>query len=309
MPPSLSRAAMPTEFSHAHHATRGGRGAACATCHAALLTVDDVTLPRPGVAACGTSGCHDGGAAFATTVACTRCHATAPPQTFRVARPTARFVHADHAVALAALPCATCHPLDGRGEVEVAPHRACASCHAADFGAAAPRTCGACHTATEPWRHLAIDRRPAAETEFGASLDHARHLAPCAGCHTLASATRQRRPPRGHAACRGDGCHALTAGPAPDLGRCEACHQRGLVIARDRARRDAPWSTRARFDHAAHDGPAAGTCEGCHVGAATAAAIATMPAPPKIACAPCHDGRTSFKLTGTTCDRCHPAAP
>jgi c(7)-type cytochrome triheme protein len=298
-------------FSHAHHAARGGAGATCTTCHAPLLAIADVTLPRPTAATCAVAGCHDDRAAFAPTAACTRCHAAPPAQTFVVARPTLRFVHARHLTALATRPCAACHPLDRRGDPTVAGHAACTGCHA-DFGDLKPRICGACHTATEPWRHLVVDQRPADETEFGARLDHGKHGGPCASCHQRATATRQLRPPRGHAACSGDGCHATSAaGPTPPLTDCTACHERGLVAARILARLAAPWTTRAQFDHAAHRGdPTAPlACGRCHVGADAAPSIAAMPTPPKASCAPCHDGQTSFKLTGTSCGRCHRAGP
>ncbi|HEX7836262.1 MAG TPA: cytochrome c3 family protein, partial [Kofleriaceae bacterium] len=68
-----------------------------------------------------------------------------------------------------------------------------------------------------------------------------------------------------------------------------------------------PWSVRRSFDHAAHartgDGRPLG-CGACHVDlhGPDVTALAT---PAKATCAPCHDGATAFKLTGTTCTRCH----
>ncbi|HET9622471.1 MAG TPA: cytochrome c3 family protein, partial [Kofleriaceae bacterium] len=260
-----------------------------------------------------TARCHDGAAAFAITAACRRCHAEPPADDaagFQVARPTARYLHAQHAQV--SLPCAACHPLGKTGEVSVVGHAPCATCHAADFGLRTPTICGACHNGTEPWRALVADRGPPERTEFGATLDHGTHAAtPCATFHVLTTATSQLRPPRGHRACAAVGCHAVTGGPAPALTACEACHRAGLVRDRQAARLAAPWSVRATFDHAVHgkaSGEPARACATCHtdVRGGDVRALAT---PGKPTCAPCHDGQTAFKLTGTACLRCHPGRP
>ena len=294
-------------FSHAKHAARGGAGKDCSTCHAKIRDTDDTELPRPTVKDC--AGCHDGKAAFATTVACTRCHDKVPDK-FEVDRPKARFVHTkSHADAVASRPCAACHPLGKTGEVLVAGHAACTGCHADDFGARHPTKCGACHNATEPWRALVADRPPPDHTEFGATLDHGKHAGACASCHVLRTKTAQLRTPRGHAACATAGCHAVTGGPEPQLTTCDGCHRLGLAAAREAGRAADAWSVRAAFDHAVHG---AAECTACHralgpVDDRVAAGdnLVELPAPPKLACAPCHDGKAAFGLTGTTCTRCH----
>nr|MDQ3370872.1 cytochrome c3 family protein [Myxococcota bacterium] len=71
-----------------------------------------------------------------------------------------------------------------------------------------------------------------------------------------------------------------------------------------------PWSARARFAHERHVKAADGSvlpCVQCHVDM-TSPDVLQLAAPPKSTCAPCHDGRASFKLTGTTCTRCHAGA-
>ncbi|HEY4243127.1 MAG TPA: cytochrome c3 family protein [Kofleriaceae bacterium] len=299
IPPSLAVADITVDraFSHATHATRGG--GKCTTCHAAILGTDDNTLPRPRAETCATAHCHDGAAAFPVTAACTRCHQVPAPPTLRIARPTARFSHAQHATAGAPTACNACHALAKSGEVAPAGHAACATCHAAELGAREPKICGACHISTEPWRVLPTDRAPPDATEFGATLDHAHHRAPCASCHSLTTPSAQLRPPRGHVACAG--CHL--AGPAPHMDACDACHRRGLAAEREAQRLGAPWSTRAVFDHAAHKG----ACTDCHATLAGADVLA-LPTPTKATCAPCHDGKAAFKLTGTQCARCHPRA-
>jgi c(7)-type cytochrome triheme protein len=293
-------------FSHIQHAARGGRGRECITCHAAIRATDDSELPRPTVRDCAATGCHDGKAAFAAIVACARCH-TSEPARFRVARPIARFVHGGpHAAAIHDTPCGRCHPIEG-GEVIRAGHVACARCHADDFGAREPKICGACHNGTEPWRALVADRGPAERTELGASLDHRKHVGKCNACHSLRTTDAELRPPRGHGACTTAGCHAVTGGPAPQLGTCTGCHQLGLAAERQRARAAAPWSVRAEFKHAPHrigrDGKEL-ACTACHVDLA-APDVRELATPPKATCAPCHDGAIAFKLTGTTCGRCH----
>ncbi len=313
-PPELAalRDTVTAVFSHAKHAARGGAGKECTTCHARIKTTDDFELPRPTVKDCGVAGCHDGRAAFGTMVACTRCHDRAPDK-FEVARPDARFRHdGPHAGLLTKTPCAGCHPLDPRGDVGVASHAPCVACHADDFGARKPRICSACHSATEPWRKLAVDRSFPGTTEFGATLDHRTHLkatdnATCRTCHALATRTTQLQMPRGHVSCTGAKCHAVTGGPAPPLSACDGCHQLALDASRVAKRAADPWSVRPAFDHATHRDNGQHeelACTGCHTDLA-AAGVLDLPTPKKPTCAPCHDGRVAFSLTGTTCTHCH----
>ena len=294
-------------FSHASHAARGGAGKDCTTCHARIREANEtvIQLPRPTAHDC--EHCHDGKQAFAVTVACTKCHAE-PKQAFLVDRPDKRFRHdGSHAQLVAEQACRTCHALDAKtGEVAVAGHAACTSCHAKDFGERHPEKCGACHNATEPWRHLRADRALPDATEFGASLDHSVHRGACTSCHSLRTATTQLRTPRGHTSCIGSGCHAATTGPAPHLTECNSCHTLGLAAARLAKTTSAPWSVRLAFDHAPHATDAAGralACQTCHT--SLGGELSKLATPAKVTCAPCHDGTHSFKLTGTTCRRCH----
>lgn len=302
------------EFSHPKHAARGGAGAQCTTCHAEINATDDSLLPRPKQKSCGIGGCHDGKAAFGVNVACTRCHTAPPPRRFEVERPTERYLHATTHKDVK-LPCAACHPLGAMGEPVVTGHQACVPCHEERFGErrratdpvkddAPKQICGACHTATEPWRKLTADRPLPDRTEFGATMSHDKHpgLA-CALCHSLTTAAVQLRPPRGHKACTGAACHALKGGVAPELTACESCHELGLAAKRTAIRTTMAWSVRATFDHRPHPGE----CASCHddLHGDTVLGLAT---PKKPSCQPCHDGGKAFKLTGTTCTRCHPGA-
>lgn len=295
-------------FSHAKHATRGGAGAACVTCHAAVRETNDRQLPRVPMAACGVGACHDGAAAFGITEACTKCHRDVPTEKYEVKRIDRRFGHARPGHASAALACRACHSLGPTGEPRVAGHRACVACHAEDFSKRRPVICTACHNGIEPWRPLVPDRAPPARSELGAQLDHAKHPGACEGCHRLATAAVELRPPRGHAACTGAGCHVASGGPLPTLETCDGCHRLGLAAEREAARLAAPWSVRRTFSHVPHQRAADGTalaCTSCHT-SVRGVTLLDIPAPAKATCAPCHDGKQTFKLTGTTCTRCHP---
>ncbi|HEY4056298.1 MAG TPA: cytochrome c3 family protein [Kofleriaceae bacterium] len=298
-------------FSHPKHAARGGKGAQCTTCHAAVADATEVILPRSPASSCATAGCHDGAPTFSVTGPCTRCHTTTPAK-YEIKRPDLRFSHATH-VALAVGPCTTCHKVSAGNEVVSVGHAPCATCHADDFMARDPKYCGACHNSVEPWRKLIADRPPAERTEFGATLSHSitPHQKPCAACHTLATADSQLRPPRGHKACTGSGCHVASGGAAPQLTQCESCHRQDLLVDRTKMRNAAPWSVREQFRHTTHEKGPTGellACTGCHTDM-SAPTVDTLATPAKPTCAGCHNGGTAFKLTGTGCTRCHTRAP
>nr|HEX4317182.1 cytochrome c3 family protein [Kofleriaceae bacterium] len=299
-PPKLAFDPLPLQFAHDKHAARGA-AKACTACHADVAATDSSLLPRPSTATCAAAGCHDGAAAFATTDACTRCHPRAPTSEWKVARGELRFVHGGSHQAAMAKPCASCHALAAGGEPLTPRHAACAGCHAPEFSARQPRICSACHNGSEPWRALGGDRPYPDATEFGATLDHGKHAGACASCHALTTASVQLRPPRGHAACTTAGCHAVATGPAPRMADCVVCHQLGLAASRAHDRETAAWSVRRHFEHASH---AQTPCASCHT-TMTSPDLRSLPTPPKATCAPCHDGRQAFKLTGTHCTRCH----
>lgn len=284
------------------HQQAAHRNAPCATCHRAVATSTSDVLDPPTMVSCGTSNCHDGKAAFATTQACTRCHQEAPVRTFVVARPTKRYNHAAHGVfeSGAAL-CTSCHR-NGNNEPTPPSHDACTACHASDFASPEPVICGACHQSTEPWRPLVADQRPLPSSEFGARLDHRSHVSPCITCHTLTTATTELRPARGHSSC--SACHRAQAQPA--LTQCTACHQPNLTNQRNQQRLTAPWSTRRQFDHRAHGRAASPSqCSDCHISAPTSGDVLAYPTPSKATCARCHDGQRAFSVTSTECRRCH----
>jgi hypothetical protein len=306
-------------FSHARHAGRLGKVAAaqrCLVCHEAASRAGGDEVAAPSMHVCET--CHDGKQAFAARApTCRRCHADADRSAASPDVPIRRFDHRAHAARGLALECAACHALDGDGRPRPASadHRPCADvgCHADDFRAREPRICGGCHVGIEPFRPLKADVARPVLTEFGVEYSHRAHAergAPsaCVGCHVgIAGGGPERRLGKGHASCAGERCH--TAGKAaPALDACGGCHALGLLPERDAAQEHRAWSIGPRFRHAGHEHDRAGTplaCEGCHPTAAGARTIREVAAPAKPSCAPCHDGRIAFKMTGHGCARCH----
>ena len=59
-------------------------------------------------------------------------------------------------------------------------------------------------------------------------------------------------------------------------------------------------AVRRAFEHAAHPG----ACTSCHTDL-HGDDVVKLAVPAKATCASCHEGKTAFKLTGTTCTRCH----
>ena len=317
-----------SRFSHRRHLARmgGGDRVQCRACHAGAVAESGELVPTPGKEHCRP--CHDGKRAFSLVEpACRRCHG--PPDRERPVPvlERSRFSHRAHAAGRPGLACTTCHALDGRGAPVTAlrGHAPCADagCHDGDFAAAAPVTCGVCHVRAEPWREQHADPTPADTTEFGAEFSHRAHLAarpapidaPCTRCHRPAPDGRFETR-SGHAACAGARCHGpARGGAAPRLSSCSGCHSLGRAAARERAQADRRWSVRQRFTHAPHaaepGAPARPVrCTECHAATLASDRLAAMQPPRKQSCARCHDGRTSFKLTGHTCGRCHtPAAP
>lgn len=300
-----SQVVVTSAFSHAKHAPRAKP---CTACHAAIADLNTLELPSPKLANCLGAGCHD---VKTAQTKCTKCHVDVPKTEFKVARPSTAFSHAQHDASVQQ-PCSGCHRLSKTGEIETGGHLACVDgCHEHEdeFGLREPTICGACHDGTEPWRKLIADKLPADSTEFGATMDHRKHAAACTSCHTLTTTRTELRPTRGHRACATAGCHVVTTGPAPQMASCEACHQRGVIAAREAARLTARWSVRATFNHRVHATKVAAECVRCHtdVSSPTTLSLAT---PPKAACAAagCHDGGGAFKVTGTSCTRCHPGA-
>jgi c(7)-type cytochrome triheme protein len=321
--PELASGPYRVSFSHARHAARGHDD--CRGCHAAVLAASSNALPAPRTEEC--AGCHDGAQAFSVLGPhCRRCHADGGPRSELRPRRGPWYSHREHQARGLDMPCTRCHQLDARGIPlpPAADHAPCsdAGCHREEFAARGPAICGACHLGTEPWLRLYFQPQHRLDTEFGARFSHRRHqqadvalVEPCERCHRQPSQRRDLGLPAQHETCMGTGCHERAAidvdhpvGPTP-LSGCTGCHELDLVARRRTQRMAAPWNVRERFEHAQHRSePGSGVavpCTACHQGVTDADSVAEIPGPPKRVCAPCHDGRAAFKLTGHGCARCH----
>jgi len=310
-------------FSHSKHAARLGRlpaAARCLVCHEAASRAAGDEVPAPSMHTC--EACHDGKQAFAARgPTCRRCHTEADRSVASPEVPLHRFDHRAHAARGLAKECGVCHGLDDKGlpRPASADHRPCADvgCHADDFRARQPRICGGCHVGAEPYRPLRADVPRPARTEFGVEYSHAGHAGrgeprPCTSCHVgLAGGGPELRLGKGHASCTGQGCHNAgkgVTGAAPTLDACASCHVSGLLPGREALQERRAWSVTSRFHHARHQRDAAGAalpCEACHTDAPAAKTVREISPPTKPRCAPCHDGRVAFKMTGHGCARCH----
>ncbi len=293
-------------FDHARHRAAAPR-AACTSCHGAITATASIALPTPTTATCATAGCHDGAAAFATTVACTRCHTRAAGASYRAPRPTARYDHRSHAGRQPAA-CETCHQLDPRGEARapITPRARPATpttSPAPRPGSAAPATSrpsrgatcapiaprrrrpssarGSRTPRTPPRARPVTSRRRPASSRWCAATPGARARA------TGSRPGRRRTSRTAPAATRSASRATATPIGAPPRGRCAPGFATRPTCA-GRIRRRAPRAT------------AASTAR---------PPVAAVPAPRKPACAPCHDGAIAFKLTGTGCVRCHGPRP
>lgn len=275
-----ARARRGPAFSHRDHQARGVNvNRACRTCHA--LDARGTPLPpAPDHMPCAEAACHRDQFSARAPKICGACHlGTEPWARLHFDRPPqgetefgARFSHRLHQAVPAAdtaRPAADAGPSPG-------PSSSSSSLSASSGATAA--ACTACHGARAQRMGL----------------------------------------PAGHAACTGPACHAAAPAGAPaveatraamPLDACERCHASGLLAARVAARLQQPWSVRARFRHEPHGvDPTRGaalSCTACHADVLRSETLADIPGPPKAVCAPCHDGRVSFKLTGHGCARCH----
>ena len=294
-------------FSHRKHAPRVAGD--CERCHPTAKTSATMDLPRPSKATC--SDCHAGETAFSITEAkCRKCHSAPETLGARVRAAVVPLTHKSHA----ALKCEICHRDDGAFKAS-AGHALCANadCHPGEYAARSPTICSSCHVGSEPWlpQHVDLPRRTSAD--FGVVFDHRAHpkvaktaTESCTSCHVGDPSNRSDGLPRAHASCTGSGCHEV--GAKIEISACESCHVAGAREARRTASLSRPWNVAAQFVHSSHRTDASGGvlgCESCHELSATPPTGRDIAAPAKKTCAGCHDGGTSFKLTGHQCKRCH----
>ncbi len=227
----------------------------------------------------------------------------------------------------ASLACASCHPRSDNSAIPRFPgHKACTSCHLAQFVTPNVPMCVICHTDVNSSNPPLKNFPTRFKESFNVKFDHAQHN------------TGSARPPSGCAAC-----HARLGGRAAALSiptsisahnQCYTCHKpdsksaSGREIASCGVCHDqksfARTSTNARsfryaFSHAKHGAGQRLACADCHrlTPGAPQMRQVSSPAPQEhfattrgMTCLTCHNGKRSFggDLAFRECRRCHTSA-
>ncbi len=224
----------------------------------------------------------------------------------------------------AAIQCATCHRrgADNSPKPNFPGHKACTSCHLAQFVSTNPASkqmCAICHTNLNDPRPPMKDFPKLAS--FNAQFDHAQHMqgaarpqAGCSACHSpLRRSSAALSIPAGlgaHAQCYT--CHTPNASSnGRDIASCSTCHEQGrLVRASTNARAFA-----ASFSHAEHGARQRLNCADCHRARSNVPQLQQVTAPRTAqhfansraqSCLTCHNGRRAFgDADFNDCRKCH----
>lgn len=227
----------------------------------------------------------------------------------------------------ASIQCASCHrrAADNSARPTLPGHKACTSCHLAQFVTPQIPMCAICHTdvngPTAPVR--AFPER--FKESFNVKFDHAQHMSGqarpargCASCHDrLVNRGVALSIPAGlsaHNQCYS--CHTPNSqSPAGrDIGSCNTCHALRPYARTSTAGR----AFRASFNHAQHGARARLSCADCHQLTAGLPQSKQVSLPRtaqhfsvgrSISCMTCHNGRRAFgdDLNFRDCRRCHKA--
>ncbi len=224
----------------------------------------------------------------------------------------------------ASLECAACHTRSDNNATPRWPgHKACTSCHLAQFLTPSGPMCVICHTDVKS-SNPPLKSFPANFKEpFNVKFDHAQHMngaarpqAGCVACHKpfarRAAALTIPINLSAHNQCYT--CHTpgSKSSTGRDISSCGACHD-----ARSYSR--TPMNGRAfrfAFSHAKHGRAQRLDCADCHrltAGAAQSRQVSSpaasehFPATRGMTCLSCHNGRRSFggDLGFKDCRRCH----
>jgi len=224
----------------------------------------------------------------------------------------------------AAIQCASCHRrgADNSPKPNFPGHKACTSCHLAQFvstNSASNGMCAICHTNLNDPRPPMKDFPKLAS--FNAQFDHAQHMqgaarpqAGCSACHSpLRRSSAALSIPAGlgaHAQCYT--CHTPNASSnGRDIASCSTCHEQGrLVRASTNARAFA-----ASFSHAEHGARQRLNCADCHRARSNVPQLQQVTAPRTAqhfansraqSCLTCHNGRRAFgDADFNDCRKCH----
>lgn len=228
----------------------------------------------------------------------------------------------------ASLGCNSCHERGGDNSAtpRFPGHKACTSCHLAQFVTPNVPMCVICHTDVNS-SNPPLKSFPSRFTEsFNVKFDHAQHMTGsarppngCSTCHGRSGArTAALRIPAGisaHDQCYS--CHTPSSKSSAgrEIASCGVCHEQQAY---------SRTSTNARafrfaFSHAKHGAPQRLGCSDCHSLTAGApqsrqvsspASFEHFPATRGMSCLTCHNGKRSFggDLAFKDCRRCHTAA-
>ena len=227
----------------------------------------------------------------------------------------------------ASVACASCHQRNDNSATPRFPgHKACTSCHLAQFVTPNVPMCVICHTDVKSG-NPPLKGFPARFNEpFNVKFDHAQHMtgsarpaSGCAACHTRTSGRAAALSiPAGisaHNQCYT--CHTpgSKSGAGREIASCGVCHdQKAFARTSTNAR-----SFRFAFSHAKHGSAQRLACNDCHRLTAGAPQMRQVSSPAPLehfattrgmTCLTCHNGRRSFggDLAFRDCRRCHTSA-
>lgn len=245
------------------------------------------------------------------------------PSTSSTTQDYAKFTHTNSSHA--SLECASCHrrTVDNSAKPQLPGHKACTSCHLAQFVTPQIPMCSICHTDVSGPNAPVRAFPERFKESFNVRFDHAQHMSgparPAQGCASCHDRPINRGValsiPAGlsaHNQCYS--CHTPNSQSSAgrDIGSCNTCHAIGPYARTSTGGR----AFRASFSHAQHGARQRLGCTDCHQVTAglpqsrqvssprTAQHLSTGRA---ISCMTCHNGRRAFgdELNFRDCRRCH----
>lgn len=224
----------------------------------------------------------------------------------------------------ASLACSSCHQRKDNAATPSFPgHKACTTCHLAQFVTPNVPMCVICHTDVNNSNPPLKGFPTSFKESFNVKFDHAQHLTGaarpaggCAACHSRsgrrAAALNIPTSIAAHDQCYT--CHTPTSKSQSgrELASCGVCHdQKGFSRTSINAR-----SFRYAFSHAKHGLSQRLDCADCHQITPGAAQSRQVSSPAPLAhfatargktCLSCHNGQRSFggDLAFRECRRCH----
>ena len=225
------------------------------------------------------------------------------------------------------LACTACHERGGDNSMtpRFPGHKACTSCHLAQFVTPAVPMCVICHTDVNSSNPPVKSFPTKSNESFNVKFDHAQHMTGsarpsngCSACHTrIGSRAAALAIPAGlaaHGQCYT--CHTPSSKSSAgrEIASCGVCHdQKAYSRTSTNAR-----AFRFAFSHVKHGSGQRLACADCHLLTAGApqsrqvsspAAAEHFPATRGMSCLTCHNGKRSFggDLAFKDCRRCHTA--